>query len=214
MRKRRYHRGVRRAESLRLAFELAAIAAIALLGLPLPAAGALLIVAAISLALGGERFAEVGPAWTIGAGVAVGAAAAVTVVLAAAPLLESAGGVPVAFTIAPVVRGNAGVFLAAAILAGAVAVAGELALRGWLLPRLLRLGLAPALAIAAVALVEVAVTPGAWPQRAGAAAIGVGASLLATAGAPPGQARVGAPIAAAVTLQVLLLAVEWQKLRG
>lgn len=205
---------MRRADWLRLAFELAAIAAIALLALPLPAAGALLVVAAISLALGGERFASVGPAWTIGAGVIIGALAALAVVLATAPLLEGVSGMPVTFTIAPVVRGNAGVFLAAAILAGAVALAGELALRGWLLPRLRRLGASPALALAGVAVVEAAVTPGLWPQRLGAAAIGAGASLLALAGAPAGQARIGAPLAAAVTLQVLLLAVEWQKLRG
>ena len=201
---------MRRADGVRLGLEATALAAIALVALPVPVGGAMLLVAALSLALGGERFAEVGPPWTVGVGMLVGAVAAATVVLAAAPLLAGASGLPVAFTVAPMVRGNSSVFIAVAILGAVTTLAGELALRGWLLPRLRRLGLTPWVAIAAVVLVEAALTPGPWPQRAGVATIGLGASVLSVAAG----GRIGAPIAAAVTLQVLLLAVEWQKLRS
>ena len=192
----------------RLTLEAIALAAVALAPVPLPAAATLLVVASVSLALGRERFAPLGRGLVVGA--ALGVVAAVLCVLVGGPAVSALVGAPVMFSETPIVRGNPSAFGVVALVTAALAAGRELAMRGWLLPHLGRVGVPPVAALAAVAVVEAVTMPGPWPVRLGVALLGVGAGLLA-------QARRGAlalPLAAAMAMQVALVAVEALRLRG
>lgn len=198
------------ATARRLTLEAVALAAIALAPLPLPSAAMLLVLASVSLALARERFAPLGSLGGLAVGGALGALAAALCVVGGGPALAALTGAPVMFSETPIVRGNPMAFAVVALVTAALAAGRELAMRGWLLPHLGRVGLPPAGALAAVAVVEAATVPGPWPVRGGVALLGVGAGLLA-------QARRGAlalPLAAAMTMQVALVAVEALRLRG
>ncbi len=212
----RYHRPVRlaadptTATARRLTIEALVLAVVALAPMPLPAAATLLVVASGSLALGRERFAPLGPSRHLMVGGLLGVVAAVLCVVVGGPAVSTLVGAPVVFSETPIVRGNAAAFGVVALVTAALAAGRELAMRGWLLPHLGRVGVPPVVALALVALVEAATVPGPWSVRFGVAVLGIGSGLLA-------QARRGAlalPLAAAMTMQVTLVAVEALRLRG
>jgi hypothetical protein len=160
--------------------EVIAIAAIAIAPVPIPAAW-LLAVASLSVwARGRSWVAPVpAPAELVPVGVACGAVA-LGVALALSSPLGALTGRAVEWTQYAIVRGSPDAFIAVSLIVGAQAVAMELALRGWLIPRVLEVAPrgGPALAAIASATAEAAITPGHAAARAGAFVLGLGGAVL------------------------------------
>lgn len=197
--------------------EILAIVAIAIAPLgAIPVAVPLLIAASLSrwvryrdwaeLFHGGSRAALVGLA-------AGGAAVAVALVLGT-PLVEHVTDRAVEWSMFPLVRGNASQLFAMALLVGVMALATELALRGWIVERVLELAAgrpgATTLAILVGAIAEAVVTPGDLAVRIGAALFGAGLGAMYVAG---GRSVV-APVCARVAFAVGTLVLEAMKLIG
>ena len=182
------------------AVELVAIAAIAIAPVPLPAACAL-VVASVSLWARGTSWfvAAPAPAELVPIGVVCGAIALVLALWISEPIAIVTGRA-VEWTQYTIVRGSPQAFVMVAIVVGAQAIAIEMALRGWLVPRVLEI--APrggaALAIAASGLAEAAITPGHLMSRIGAYTLGAGSALLFVGAGR----RLAAPIACRLTFEL------------
>ena len=182
------------------AVELVAIAAIAIAPVPLPAACAL-VVASVSLWARGRSWFEAtpAPAELVPIGVVCGAVALVIALWISEPIAIVTGRA-VEWTQYAVVRGSPQAFVMVAIVVGAQAIAIEMALRGWLVPRVIDLfpiGGVP-LAIAASGIAEAAITPGHMWTRIGAYTIGTGSTLLFIGAGR----RLAAPIACRLTFEL------------
>jgi hypothetical protein len=180
--------------------ELAAIAAIAIAPVPVPAAW-LLGLASVSLwARGRSWIAETtAPPELTAVGVVCGVAALGLAVALSEPL-GALTGRAVEWSQYAIVRGSPGAFATVAMLVAAQAVAIEMALRGWLVPRVMEAvprGGAPLAALAS-AVAEAAITPGHLATRAGAFALGLGGAVLFLGGGR----RLSAPIACRVTFEL------------
>src|SRR5262249_34027349 len=112
-------------------------------------------------------------------GVACGAVALIVAIAISAPLGELTGRA-VEWSQYAIVRGSPGGFVAVAVIVAAQAIAIEMALRGWLVVRVLDIAPrgGPALAALASAVAEAAVTRGAVATRAGAFAMGLGGAIV------------------------------------
>jgi hypothetical protein len=154
-----------RRRALWITVEALAIAATAIIPLPVPAQIPLLSVASISLWVRGgswsPRFAT--NRLRVVVGIAVGAAALALAFGVIGPALEAGAGAMIVWTQWGVVRGNVAAAIPVAIVVAALVVATEMILRGWIVERVLELA-------------------SGWPGRIAAVAIaaGIEAIFLAT----------------------------------
>jgi hypothetical protein len=168
-------------------FEVAAVIALAIVPLPelMPVALPLLVAASASRWARGRTWSEVLRAggWTAAVGAGAGLAALAIALAAGTPLVERMTRATVEWSTYPIVRGSPPQLFAVALVVIAMAVASELALRGWIVERLLELTPGPpVLPVLVGAVAEGLITPGdAW-VRIGAVAFGVGLGWIYVAG--------------------------------
>jgi hypothetical protein len=192
-------------------FEVAAVLALAVAPLPepMPVALPLLLVASLSRWLRGRTWSELLHAGSGRASVslAAGLAALALAVFAGAPFVELMSGRAVEWSAFPIVRGDATALVLVALIAIAVAIASELALRGWIVERVLELSPGPSiLPVLVGAIAEAVITPGDLASRIGAGAFGVGLGALHVAAGRSVLAPICARIAfglGAVVLEAL-----------
>jgi hypothetical protein len=192
-------------------FEVAAVLALAVAPLPepMPVALPLLLVASLSRWLRGRTWSELLHAGNGRAAVslAAGLAALALAVLAGGPFVELMSGRAVEWSAFPIVRGDPTALVLVALIAIAVAVASELALRGWIVERVLELSPGPSiLPVLVGAIAEAVITPGDLASRIGAGAFGVGLGALHVAAGRSVLAPICARIAfglGAVVLEAL-----------
>jgi hypothetical protein len=113
--------------------------------------------------------------WTAAGSAAAGLAALGIAIVAGTPFVELMSGRAVEWPAFPVVRGSASQLLLVALVVIAMAVASELALRGWIVERVLELSPGPpVLPVLVGAIAEALVTPGDLAARIGAGLFGAG----------------------------------------
>lgn len=193
-------------------FEVAAVLAVALVSLPVPAVVPLLVAASLSLWLRGRSWAELvkGPAAYAAIGVAVGLGALALSLAVATPVVEAVTDHAVQWSMYPIARGNAAQAIAVAVVVGIGALASELVLRGWIVERVLELGQRPAVAIAIGAIAEATLTDGDLAMRIGSACFGLGIGWMYVAG---GRSVV-APICARLVFALGAVVLEAMQLVG
>lgn len=211
-------------------FEVLAVLVIAVVPLPdlVPVALPLLVAGTLSRWVRGRSWAETVrggfratgeplapdawrglPRFWIGA--LAGAAALACAVLAGTPAIEALGRRAIEWSSYPIVRGNGSLFMMIAVFVAATAVATELALRGWLVERVLELSPGPpVLPILVGAIAEALVTPGDVAARLGAAIFGIGLGWMYIAGGR----SIAAPLAARLVFQLGVLTLEAMRLVG
>jgi hypothetical protein len=211
-------------------FEALAVLVIAVVPLPdpVPAALPLLVAGTLSRWIRGRSWADVvsggfsttgerlaPDAWRglsrFGIGALAGALALGFAVLAGTPAIENLGRRAIEWSSYPIVRGNFSIFAMVAAYVAATAIATELALRGWLVERVLELSPGPpVMPILVGAVAEALVTPGDLAARLGAALFGIGLGWMYIAGGR----SVLAPIAARLVFQLGVLFLEALRLIG
>jgi len=211
-------------------FEVLAVLVLAAVPLPdpMPAALPLLVAGTLSRWVRGRSWAEVlrgglratgeplaADAWRglprLGVGALAGGLALALAVLAGTPAIEGLGQRAIEWSTYPIVRGNSTVFAMVAVYVAATAIATELALRGWLVERVLELSPgAPILPVLVGALAEALVTPGDVAARLGGALFGIGLGWMYVAG---GRSVI-APIAARLVFQLGVVFLEAMRLVG
>lgn len=145
----------------------------------------------------------------IGAG--VGLVALLAAIVIGTPIVESVGQRGVEWSEHPIVRGNLPIAAIMILQVAVVALATELALRGWIVERMLELSPGPALLPVLVgAIAESILTPGDLAARFGAGMFGAGLGWLYVAG---GRSVV-APICARVVFQVGIVGLEGLRIIG
>lgn len=211
-------------------FEVLAVLAIAIAPWPemLPVALPLLVAGSLSRWVRGRSWAdalsggfspagEALPEGThpvrrrIAVGAVAGAAALVGALVAGTPVVEAMGQRAIEWSSYPVVRGNFGLFAMVAAFVAATAVATELALRGWIVERVLELSPGPpVLPVIVGALAEALVTPGDVAARIGGGFFGAGLGWIYVAS---GRSVV-APLCARLVFQLGVLLLEALRLVG
>jgi hypothetical protein len=192
-------------------FEVAAVLALAIAPLPeaMPVALPLLMVASVARWLRGRTWGELlhlgrGRA---AASVGVGLAALAIALVAGTPFIELMSGRTVEWSAFPIVRGSPSQLALVALIVIAMAIASELALRGWIVERVLELSPGPVvLPVLVGAFAESLVTPGDLASRIGAGVFGAGLGSLHVAAGRSVVAPICARIAfglGAVTLEAL-----------
>ena len=173
--------GGRPARELRglVPFEVAAVLAVAIAPLPeaLPVAVPMLAIASASRWLRRRSWDELVPAGggRAAASAAAGLAALAIALVAGAPFVEAMTGRGVEWSAFPIVRGNPAQLALVAMIVIAMAIANELALRGWIVERVRELSPGPAvLPVLVGAIAEAVVTRGDLAVRIGAGVFGVG----------------------------------------
>lgn len=162
---------------------------------------------------GGAPLAADPGAWRhrLAAGALAGLAAALCALLAGAPVIEALALRSVEWSSYPLVRGNAPMFAIFAVLVVATAIAAELALRGWIVERVLELSPGPPiLPVLVGAFAEALITPGDLAARLGGGLFGAGLGWMYAAG---GRSVV-APICARIVFQLGVLLLEAMRLVG
>jgi len=192
---------------------------------PMPAALPLLVAGSLSRWVRGRSWADVvrggwspaGEAVSAGArrrlavGALAGAVALAAAVLAGAPAIEALGQRAVEWSSYPVVRGNASLFAMVAVYVAATAIATELALRGWIVERVLELSPGPpVLPVLVGAFAEALITPGDVAARLGGALFGAGLGWIYAAGGR----SVLAPICARLVFELGVVFLEAMRLVG
>jgi hypothetical protein len=167
--------------------EIAAVLALAIAPLPdaVPVAAPLLAVASLSRWVRGRGWNQVlgGGGRTAAVGAAAGLAALAIAVLAGAPFVEQMTGRTVEWSAFPIVRGSPSQLAMVALVEIALAIAWELALRGWIIERVLELSPGPpVLPVLVAAFAEALVTPGDVSARIGAGLFGIGLGWMYIAG--------------------------------
>jgi hypothetical protein len=160
-------------------FEVAAVLALAIVPLPgvMPVALPLLVIATASRWARRRAFGQLMQAggWTVPIAAAAGLAALGIAVGAGTPFVERMSGRAVEWSAFPAVRGSASQLVLVALIVIAMAIASELALRGWLVERVLELSPGPpVLPVLVGAIAEALVTPGDAAARIGAGLFGAG----------------------------------------
>jgi len=177
--------------------EVAAVLAVAAIPWPdaLPIALPLFVAASLARWVRGRSWNEVvrGPASRALIGALAGLVALALALVAATPVIEGGSQRAIEWTQFPLARGNAQMFAFASLQVMLLAVAWELALRGWIVERVLELSPGPpTLPVLVGAFAEAIVMPGDGPARIGAMILGIGLGAMYVAG---GRSVV-APIAA------------------
>jgi hypothetical protein len=196
-------------------FEVVAVLALAVAPLPepMPVALPLLLVASLSRWLRGRTWSELLHAGSGRAAVSLiaGLAALALAVFAGAPVVELMSGRAVEWSAFPIVRGDPAALALVALIVVAVAIASELALRGWIVERVLELSPGPSvLPVLVGALAEAVITPGDLASRIGAGAFGVGLGSLHVAAGR----SVLAPICARIAFGLGAVALEALRVIG
>ncbi|HEU4731314.1 MAG TPA: CPBP family glutamic-type intramembrane protease [Kofleriaceae bacterium] len=196
-------------------FEVAAVVALALAPLPdlLPVALPLLVVASVSRWIRGRTWTERlrGDGRTVAIGSLAGLAALAASLVVGTPVIEQLTGRAVEWSAFPIVRGNAMQLVLVGLVVVAMAIAGELALRGWIVERLLELSPGPpVLPVLVGAIAEGLVTPGDLAVRLGAVLFGAGLGWIYVAA---GRSAV-APICARAAFALGALVLEGLQLTG
>jgi hypothetical protein len=196
-------------------FEVLAVLAIAIAPLPdpMPVALPLLVAGTLSRWLRGRSWADVvrGPADRAAAGALAGLAAVGIAVVVGAPAIEAFSFRAVEWSTHPVVRGNASVFAMVAIYVAATAIATELALRGWIVDRVLELSPGPpVLPVLAGAFAEALITPGDLAARIGGGLFGAGLGWMYAASGR----SVLAPVCARLVFELGVVSLEAMRLVG
>ena len=160
-------------------FEIALVLLLAIAPLPqaLPIALPLFVAASLSLWVRGRSWGEVVHANRLHAvgGALVGVAAIGLAVLVGGPIVEASSQRAIEWSMFPIVRGNASAFGGVVIMAGIGALCMELALRGWIVERVLELSPGPAvLPILVGAFAEALLTPGDLAAKIGGGLFGLG----------------------------------------
>jgi hypothetical protein len=189
-------------------YEVIAIIALALAPIPaaVPIAVPLLVAGSISRWMRGRSWAEVqkGPAWLAGVGILAGAIALGVALLAGSQSLTAlfagiSGDTIVEMSDLATSSGRPMTIALTAVAVAMTAIAAELALRGWIVERVLELSPgSPVLPVLVGALAEAMVTPGDVPTRVGAAILGAGLGWIYAAA---GRSTL-APMLARITFQV------------
>jgi hypothetical protein len=196
-------------------FEVAAVLALAIAPLPeaVPVALPLLVVASLARWLRGRAWSEL---LHLGGGrvavsAAAGLAALAIALIAGTPFVELMSGRTVEWSAFPIVRGNPGQLALVALIVIAMAIASELALRGWIVERVLELSPGPPiLPVLVGAIAEALVTPGDLASRVGAGVFGAGLGSIYVAS---GRSVV-APICARLAFGLGAVALEALRLIG
>jgi hypothetical protein len=209
--------GARPARELRglVPFEIAAVLAVAIAPLPeaLPVAVPLLAIASASRWLRRRSWDELVPAGGGRAAVsaAAGLVALVAALVAGAPFVEAMTGRAVEWSVFPIVRGNPTQLALVAMIVIAMAIANELALRGWIVERMLELSPGPTvLPVLVGAIAEAVVTRGDLAVRIGAGVFGAGLGWIYVAA---GRSVV-APICARIAFGLGALVLEALRMIG
>jgi hypothetical protein len=159
--------------------EIALVLAIALIPWPqmMPVALPLVMCASISRWLRGRSFVEVlhGGSDKALVGALAGAVGLGLALLLGTPLVEAVSLRAVEWSMFPIVRGSASQTAVVIVIVSIAAIASELALRGWIVERMLELSPGPAvLPILVGGIAEAVVTPGGISVRLGALLFGIG----------------------------------------
>lgn len=202
--------------------EIALVLALAIVPLPdpLPVAIPLLIAASLAKWIRGASWGDVVAANNLhlAIGIAAGLAGLVLGLLAGAPLVEALTSRVVEWSTNAIVRGNTAMLGGILIYAIIVALCMELALRGWIVERVLELadargraGASPqVLAVLAGAFAEAMLTPGDLTVRIGAGFFGIGLGWMYVAA----RRNVLAPMLARITFGVVLVILEGLRVIG
>jgi hypothetical protein len=195
-------------------FEVVAVLVIAIAPLPevMPVALPLVVVATLSRWIRRRDWNQLMPAGGPSAasaaiGVAAGLVALALAVIAGTPFVELMSGRAVEWSSFPVVRGNVSQGVTVALIVIAMAIASELALRGWIVERVLELSPgSPTLPVLVGAIAEALVTRGDVAVRFGAGLFGAGLGWMYVAAGrslmPPICARIAFGLGA-VALEAL-----------
>jgi hypothetical protein len=195
--------------------EIAAVLVLALIPLPaaMPVALPLLVVATLARYLRRRSWGEVvtGGLDRAAIGALAGATALVIALLAGTPVVEAVSRRAVEWSAFPIVRGSPHQTFVVMLVVGVGAVAAELALRGWLVERVLELSPgSPVLPVMCGSIAEALITSGDLATRLGAGLFGAGLGWMYVAG---GRSVV-APVCARVTFQVGAVLLEALRVVG
>jgi len=205
-------------------FEVLAVLALAFAPLPepLPAGVPLLVLGSLSRWVRGRSWADVvsgpvgergGPRGNIRAavGAAAGALALGFAISTGAPAVDTLASRAVEWSAHPIVRGNASLFVMVAAYVAATAVATELALRGWIVERVLELSPGPPiLPVLVGGFAEALITPGDGAARLGGALFGIGLGWMYAAGGR----NIVAPLCARLVFDLGVVGLEALRLVG
>jgi membrane protease YdiL (CAAX protease family) len=196
-------------------FEALAVVALALMPFgDVPVALPLFAVASCSLYLRGRSWAELAMRGSLDRaliGAAAGGVALALAIVVGTPGLEALGAWPIEWSRFPIVRGNAAAAGVVILTAAATALAMELALRGWIVERVLELWPgSPGLPVLVGALAEALLTPREPAARLGAAVFGAGLGWMYCAA---GRSIV-APLLARIVFQAGAVALEALRVIG
>ena len=193
--------------------EVAAVIAVAVAPWPdaIPVALPLIVVATLARLVRGRSWGELmRPDGALVATVAGLAALGLAVVLGT-PLVEHLTDRGVEWSRFPIVRGDAGQLVVVLLVVAATTAASELALRGWLVERVLELSRAPAvLAILVGAVAEAALVDGGLTARLGGGVFGCGLGWIYVASGR----NLAAPLCARLAFQLGAVVLEWLRLVG
>ena len=196
-------------------FEVAAILAVAVAPLPevMPVALPLVVLATASRWLRQRSWDQLlRPArGTAAVGIAAGLAALAIALVVGTPFVEAMSGRAVEWSAFPIVRGSVSQGVLVSLIVVAMAVATELALRGWVVERVLELSPGPPiLPVMVGAIAEGLVTRGDLAVRVGAALVGLGMGWMYVAA---GRSLV-APICARVAFALGAVVLEGLRVIG
>jgi hypothetical protein len=195
-------------------FEVAAILALAIAPLPevVPIALPLVVVATASRWARRRSWDQLMQArGTAGIGIAAGLAALAIAVVAGTPFVELMSGRAVEWSGFPIVRGNISQLVLVALIVIAMAIASELALRGWVVERVLELSPGPPiLPVLLGAFAEALVMRGDVAARFGAGLFGAGLGWMYVAS---GRSVI-APICARIAFSLGAVALEALRVVG
>jgi len=162
--------------------ELAAIAAIACVPMPVPRVLPLLVVASASRWARGRTWGEVARPAFAGVAAVAGLIALAIALAIGTPAVEAVTDRAVEWSQFPIVRGSASSLLTVGMLVAASILAAELSLRGWIVERALELRVPALPAVVLGAIGDAAVSDGDVAARLGAAVVGGALGWMYVAG--------------------------------
>ncbi|MGE0545780.1 MAG: CPBP family glutamic-type intramembrane protease [Kofleriaceae bacterium] len=195
--------------------EVLAVIAVAIIPWPepMPTVLPLLVVATMARYLRRRSWSELvaGGGKHAIVGICAGAVALAIALVLGAPFIERVTDRAVEWSAFPVVRGNASQLAIVVLYMAITAIAAELALRGWLVERVLELSPgSPVLPVMLGALAETLITPGDLVTRLGAGCFGIGVGWIYVAS---GRSVV-APICARAVFQIGAVVLESLRVIG
>jgi hypothetical protein len=194
-------------------FEVAAVVAVVVAPWPemLPIALPLFVAATLARMVRGRSWAELMKANGALVGALAGLAALGIALVLGTPVVERLTERAVDWRGFPIVRGNLGQLIGILMIVTCATIAVELALRGWIVERVLELSRAPAiLAILVGAFAEALLVDGGLTARLGGGVFGIGLGWMYVASGR----NLAAPLCARLAFQLGAVVLEWLKLVG